>query len=498
MANKQVHAEPAKPTATAAKQQGKWYFFCVLTAAVFVVIVALGREKAKKFKATAVLLEIARQDSQELGSLESLREEIASPALIGEAVEELFPAASAVDPAPGLAAVRRSLLVAGSTDATRRRTTVSVSYRGSNAAHAKRIVNKICELFARQEKAGAVGGQPVGQNQTAASESAKLQAEQNLLAARQQLAAFDREESDVVTARERALHSSPVGEPPESQLDVEPTETEKKVLQLESEIASRNQQLNALLGTMTREHPLVKTILDEISALESQLSGVRPRVVHGANEEAAAESPEQLALEGSHLEDIVATEPARAPSTGGPALNSQERGRLRGELKQNVRDAEQEVQLLKSKERQQWEKQFSIQSTPGWKVEPATMAQRVYAPTNPSLLVFAMVSGLIAGGGLLIAGTGPLTISSPIVAEAALSVPVVGKVLEPPGHRLDQPKRPAAVRVLILCAETTIFVFLGAMILAVLSDKQFASQLYVDPLSALADGVRHILDFARR
>ena len=36
------------------------------------------------------------------------------------------------------------------------------------------------------------------------------------------------------------------------------------------------------------------------------------------------------------------------------------------------------------------------------------------------------------------------------------------------------------------------------MILAVLSDKQFASQLYVDPLSALADGVRHILDFARR
>ena len=89
------------------------------------------------------------------------------------------------------------------------------------------------------------------------------------------------------------------------------------------------------------------------------------------------------------------------------------------------------------------------------------MAQRVYAPTNPSLLVFAMVSGLIAGGGLLIAGTGPLTISSPIVAEAALSVPVVGKVLEPPGHRLDQPKRPTAVRVLILCAETTIFVFWG-------------------------------------
>jgi hypothetical protein len=531
MADKQEHLAPSKPIAPQPARRGALYLFCVLVAAVFVVVVAMGREKAGKFKATAVLLGTSKV-SEQAPSLESVQQKFVNSALIREALDEVFTSVSADATPPASADVRQSLGVGQNPDTTSQRTTISVTYSGSSADRAQEIVNKICDVFVRHENAGSVVEQPAEQNEmrrheAVPADAAQQQAEQNLLDAQARLEAFDQEYASALAAPQRELglpakdETSPVVEQPKPQPKVdselqpqrsskaEPTEAEQKITQLESEITSRNQQLNALLGTMTREHPLVKTILGEISGFESQISALRAKAktntkpgVPAENAPIAPSSGQaQLALEPDHPERITAPKSDVAPLSTEPMLSSQERKQLlavRAELEQHVRDAEQELQLAKGVERQQWEQQFATDPVPSWDVEHATTAQRVYTPTKPSLLVFALVLGLVAGGGLLIAGTGPATINTPAAAQSAVSVPVIGNVPEPLGRSLDQPKRPIAMRILVLCAETTLFVFLAAMIVAALSDKQFASQLRADPLAALADGVRHVLDFVRR
>lgn len=544
--------EPAKSTepvkaGTPRKRRGALYLFCVIAVATFLIFLALGRGQNSRFKATAVLLATTTQPTEPLPSLDAVREEITSPSLIREAVDQLVAADAIAGAELTSAEVRYNLDIKQHTESTAEQVGIAVSYTGRDANAAVAAVNQICDVFVRQKsKANSPSEAPAYRDDYAAAEQAAQDAERDYQEARRRLIDFDGQHGDVLNPpvpqqtdaaaadppqaemsppAESPLADSPSSDSPRSdsprsdspQSDTprqstsaaDLAEAEREVTELEAKVEQKTTELAELLKTMTPSHPTVTDANLRLAQAESELAAARIKVdvrrefQQGFDDELQnaadpnaddpnAVDPNLAESRGNDFDTIAETGPEIAP----PEIDPEERESLLAErqsLEDAVREAERKRDLAKQEEHQQWQRRFDSRPALVWDVDHATATERNYVPTERSLLLFAALFGLLSGGGFLIAGSNPATINSESSAESVLSAPVVGVVPAPPGHAPPSHQLSFVLRLIVLAAETALFVFLLAMIVVALLDKPFADQMLADPLSALVDGIGQLL-----
>ncbi len=529
-------AEPVK-AGTPRKRRGALYLFCVIAVAVFLVFLALGRGQNSRFKATAVLLATTTQPTEPLPSLDAVREEITSPSLIREAVDQLVSAGAISDAELTSAEVRYNLDVKQHSESTAEQIGVAVSYTGRDENAAVAAVNQICDVFVRQKsKANSPSQAPAYRDDYAAAERQAQDAERDYQEARRRLIDFDGQHNDVLNppalqetgaaVSDTPPDDSPQSEAPQADLsppsDLSPSDTpeqspsaaglaaaEREVAELEAKVEQKTNQLAELIKTMTPSHPTVTDANLQLAQAETELAAARIKVDVRREFQRGFDDDPQNAADPNAADPHAAdpkfadadandhdTDTATGPEIAPPEIDQQERESLLAErrlLEDAVQEAERKRDLAKQEEHQQWQRRFDSRPALVWDVDHATATERNYVPTERSLLLFAAVLGLLSGGGFLIAGSNPATINSESSAASVLSAPVVGVVPAPPGHAPVKNQLSFVLRLVVLAAETALFAFLLAMIVVALLDKTFADQMLADPLSALVDGIGQLL-----
>jgi hypothetical protein len=509
-------AEPVK-AGTPRKRRGGLYLFCVIAVVMFLIFLALGRGQNSRFKATAVLLATTTQPTEPLPSLDSVRQQITSPALIREAVDQLV-SSGVVSGAELISAeVRYNLDIKQQTESTAERMDIAVSYTDRDATAAIATVNQICDGFVRQQsKSGLTSEVPEYRDDYATAEQGAQDAERDYQEARRRLIDFDGQHSDVLNppasqdadatplASPQTEASPQSGAPSQVQATADLVEAEREVADLEAKVEQKRNDLAELLKSLTPSHPTVIGANRELAQTETELAAARIKIdvrrefQQGFDDESQDLADQDLADQDLADQDLADqdNDSATGPEIAPPEIDAVEKESLLAErrlLEDAVREAERKRDLAKQEEHQQWQRRFESRPALAWDVENATATERNYVPTERSLLLFAAVWGLLCGGGFLIAGSNAATINSESSAESVLSAPVVGVVPAPSGHAPQASQMSFALRLILLGAETALFVFLLAMIVVALLDKSFADQMLTDPLSALVDGIGQLL-----
>ena len=179
-----------------------------------------------------------------------------------------------------------------------------------------------------------------------------------------------------------------------------------------------------------------------------------------------------------------------ASASGGQSLIA--RYRL---LKRQLEEAQSQQSTARREERRQWEKKFDDRPAIAWQVDPAPTTRRQFSPVPVSRLALALSMGLVGGACVVFARRGTATIATVQQAKAVLSVPVVGTIEEPDGAARPMPlQHPWIARIALSASEWLLCGMLLSMILASMLDKHFAQHMRSEPLSALADGARCVVE----
>lgn len=133
-----------------------------------------------------------------------------------------------------------------------------------------------------------------------------------------------------------------------------------------------------------------------------------------------------------------------------------------------------------------------------WHMVPASTTTRQYIPLSFPALMFSVTIGLAATIGAVFARSRSGTISTRKMAESLFSAPVVGTVPAPRVSEFTlQPPRFSLLQMTFSMSEWILCAILLIALLVSALDTTFAHHFFGQPLSALADGVRHLTEIFR-
>ena len=349
---------------------------------------------------------------------------------------------------------------------------VSVSYTGGEQQSTLRLVNALAQQAVRQQ-------QFVSQRTSARAQAAAA-AEQAAHAAAQDFVEARRQRDAFATTNEKLLAAQfpmeePALAPPEQPSDVEreaDTAARQKVRQMDSRLEELKGIRRRLLSSMTPEHPHYQLVRDQIAQLQSEIDEVnrtlkpaqppRPALALDPQAQAARQRQQKLLAELGTLERGVVEAKVRHETLARDAAEARRMvaSQLTGDL---------------------------------WRVEAAEVAQRVPRRTTVPSVLIALAIALMAGSATLLIGGAIRTIDRAADVGELLNVKLLGSLPdsgETVAGRTRAKRRPS--RFVLTACELTLGLFLVAMAVVALSNRDFAAQIVVDPLSGLAEGVRRL------
>jgi hypothetical protein len=154
-------------------------------------------------------------------------------------------------------------------------------------------------------------------------------------------------------------------------------------------------------------------------------------------------------------------------------------------------------QLIDEQSRRDKDVGHGTLSAISWHMVPASTTTRQYTPLSFPALMFSATVGLATAFGAVFAGSQSGVISTRKMAESLLPAPIVGTVPAPKVSEFAlQPSRFSVLQITFSMSEWILCVILLAALLASALDTTFAHHFFGQPLSALADGVRHLTEIS--
>ncbi len=127
---------------------------------------------------------------------------------------------------------------------------------------------------------------------------------------------------------------------------------------------------------------------------------------------------------------------------------------------------------------------------------PASITHQWYAPIPFSTLILMIIVGLIAALTVAVAMGCSDRIATAKTAKTLLGMPVMGTIPEPNQRGASQSPQSGILHITLRTSEWALFGMLLAAFLSSALDQRFADHFLDQPLSALADGVRHIVEIS--